>query len=163
MLPAGVDQPVVRVGRLVRLRKVVVEEVEEVEVEVELALVEVEVVVVSGSVSEMVTVLVRRRLHEPKVVVVVAEVEQPDSTTLLMVVQDEEPGAVVVQETTKSVTVRVEQAAVEVVVESVTWQPRMFAQVEATFVVDGPIDDVVAHIVAVSVRHSLGRSEYVGL
>lgn len=165
MLPWGVDHAVDSVGRSVgsNVEKVVAVAV------IEIGVVEVDVdeVLVGGSSSSMVVVrvVIKTQDPDPKVVLADAVTEHPDSTTLLVVVHEDDPGAVVVHDTKKSVTVAVEQDEVVVLVvsESVTAHPTMLVHVEATLVVEGPTDDVVAHSVADSVSHSSGLDEYVGL
>jgi hypothetical protein len=124
--------------------------------------VDVVVVSVSSGTSVMEMVEVRIKAQDPCVVDVVAVTEQPDSTTLVMVVHEDEPGAAVVQDTTKSVTVAVEQLVVFEVASSVASQPRTGTHVEMDWVVDGPTDCVSTQAEAVSVLQLVGSDEYVG-
>lgn len=162
VLPEGVVQAVVSVGRSVGGKNVVV-----LLVVVELV---VDEVVVSGVVvasvktgSEMVTVVVSTGgaeiRHPWKVVVVVASTEQPDTVVVLIVEQvDDERPEKVRQSTTKSVTV-VAQDVVVLVAESVTEHPTTGSQVEMTFVVDAPTEVVVTQIDAVSFSQLSGSEE----
>lgn len=169
VLPSGVLHAVESVGRSVgsnveKLVSVAVGVIETGVLDVDEV---VDVVLVGGSISSMVVVRVVSKTQDPdpKVVLTVPVTEHPDSTRLLVVVHEDDPGAVVVHDTKKSVTVAVEQDEVTVLVvsESSTAHPTMLVHVEATLVVEGPTDDVVAHSVADSVSHSSGLDEYVGL
>lgn len=187
VLPEGVTQAVVRVGRSVGCVKEVVELVVVVVLELlvllllvlVLLLLVVVVVVddpeVSGVSSEIVIVEVGTDdpISHPEivetVVVVVAVAEHPVTTDVEYVVQEEDPvtappdGEDVTQDTKKSVTVALVQDATVVVAESETEQPTMGSQVDAVLVVEGPTEDVVAQRDAVSVSHWSGSDEYVGL